>query len=388
MSILITLIACSDFGLTKYSGSDDKEDAPGSIDDSAEFNLDIDSGSNTVDDTGDSGSTPDSGDSPSDTVETAEDTDVVVDTGVPSDTADIPEEEEEEYGHNQTLAVGGHNYCAILSTGEIFCEGWCGASCSLTIPESPVGTYTQISGHGSYCAIKTSGYASCFGGRASSVDGSVYSPPAERFIDVDAGGSNACGVTRDGRIVCWGYETYHAEPPASTGWTQIAGWDGVWCALDGDGYTYCWSMNPTTVGLSADTFDNELASPSDQFSYISSGQNSYGGFCGITTDGVSKCWGDNITPSTSSYYERDNVAMVDGGSGVCYVYNDHSAYCYGHDYYGEFSVDPSLEYDQIAASGEQLTCRIMTDGSLTCHGRADLMSGWGNHPAGTFMTSR
>ena len=365
MSILIALVACSDFGLTKYSKSNDNEEGSANIDDSAEFNLDIDSGSNIISDTGDTGSVPDGNDSPPDTVETEEDTEVVTDTSIPSDTADLPEEEEEEeeYGHNQTLAVGGDHYCAILSTGEILCEGWCGASCSIAIPESPVGTYTQISGNGSYCAIKTSGYASCFGGTAYSSDGSVYSPPAEKFIDIDIGGSNACGVTRDGRIVCWGYETYHAEPPASTGWTQIAGWDGVWCALDSDGYTYCWSIDPTRIGRSASLYDNALASPSDQFSYISAGQNSNIGFCGITIDGVSKCWGDNITPSTSSYYERDNVAMVDGGNGVCYVYNDHSAYCDGRDYYGELSVDSSLEYDQIASAwGALMTCRIMTDG--------------------------
>jgi hypothetical protein len=382
MSLIMMLIACNDFGLTHYKvynendtgdGEGDTSDTSPDLDSSQDYNLD----------SSDSG-IPDS-DSTNEDTEALDSGELVFDSGETPDDSSSEEVEEEEFVYHQTLAVGNYNYCAILSTGEIFCEGWCGADCDNYIPDSPIGTYTQISGSGSYCGIKTSGYATCFGGEASSIDGSVFSPPAEKFIDIDIGGSNACGVTEDGNITCWGYETYHAEPPSSSGWKQIAGVDGVWCALDEDGYAYCWSMDPTTVGQRADKYDDMIASPSDQFSYITYGANTWEGFCGITTEGVSKCWGGGI--ETPSDYEEEGVILVDGTDGVCYVYSDNSAYCYGTDNYGELTIDTSLSYDQIIVSYD-LTCRIMTDGSLTCHTRSDLLSGWGNHPAGTFLTSR
>ena len=37
-------------------------------------------------------------------------------------------------------------------------------------------------------------------------------PPAREFDSVSTGGMHTCGVTRDGSVECWGYETTNAAP--------------------------------------------------------------------------------------------------------------------------------------------------------------------------------
>lgn len=129
-----------------------------------------------------------------------------------------------------------------------------------------------------------------------------------RFASMDVGGYYSCGLTDDGRALCWGRPTdgnlgranadsFNIVPKlvtASAPFVKVsAGWQST-CALDALGVAYYWGANQYYFLGVSDTWNEMIPGPVNtniRFSAIRTG----GSFrCGIElgSDDVA-CWGDN-----------------------------------------------------------------------------------------------
>jgi hypothetical protein len=126
-----------------------------------------------------------------------------------------------------------------------------------------------VAGAGFACALDADGQASCWGadrrGRlgsdAATAEGAVGPVPvngAWRFTTLTAGPEHVCGLTREGRAVCWGDNTtgqlgggvsersYSRDPIAVGGpaFVSITASRAYTCGLSADGSARCWGRMP------------------------------------------------------------------------------------------------------------------------------------------------
>jgi hypothetical protein len=69
------------------------------------------------------------------------------------------------------------------------------------------------------------------------------------FMWVSAGDSHTCGVSSDGTVECWGYDSYGQSSPPTGTFTQVSGGRYHNCGLRSDGTVECWGDN--TYGQSS-----------------------------------------------------------------------------------------------------------------------------------------
>lgn len=191
--------------------------------------------------------------------------------------------------------AGGHDYsCGIAVDGSVFCWG-SGYGASTRAPRAVAApeAFTMISaGYGQTCAIGAGGNTYCWGRNTdqetgvSTANGGpevVTEPtliPGLKLGEVSAGVARTCGVDATGAGYCWG--SGYGATPTRFGGTRLfksIAVGGYPCAILLDGRPYC----PT------DTTDFPTANlPALQ--RISAGDDQY---CGIDTSGNAYCWGGN-----------------------------------------------------------------------------------------------
>ena len=248
----------------------------------------------------------------------------------------------------RAISAGALHTCALADNGSIYC--WGRASLgqlgdggrrftsqlvqrdSLRIvPVEVAGglTFSAVAtGAGGLhsCALTPDGQAYCWGmndrGQLG-VDSSVV-PQCEavypciltpvpvtgdhRFSLLSAGGSHACGLTPAGAIHCWGENSVGqlGEGTTQSSWTPVrvlsdsiyvtvsAGWRHT-CAQTVSGSAYCWGDN------SKGQLGNGLAVGQSSYPVAVVGGLTFGSIaaaseghtCGVTTGGVTYCWGSN-----------------------------------------------------------------------------------------------
>jgi alpha-tubulin suppressor-like RCC1 family protein len=188
--------------------------------------------------------------------------------------------------------------------------------------------------------------------------------PASGWLQIEGGGEwnspVSCGVTNDGNGWCWGSDTYGrlgngagitanqlTPSPIAGGykWKHISVGETHACGLRTDGVAMCWGGNSDGM-LGNGTWGPDQPAPvvvsgSHSWSQISAGRNHT---CGLRTDGVTMCWGDD------AYGRLGNGATGDVNTpGV---------------------VSGGYTWTHISA-GEEHTCGITTSGAGYCWGRAD-----------------
>ena len=280
------------------------------------------------------------------------------------------------------LAAGDDFACGLSWEGRVWCWGYNhrgqlgdGGTEASWVPV-PVGFdpaqrfWAITAGSHHACALTDEGTAHCWGDNRSGELGAeteaAFSPlplpsvPEERFTELSAGaipsvvpspdeGSHTCGITVDGRALCWGNgrrgqmgngTTPEISPPVEPSgghlFKKIRASTGYTCGLADDDQIYCWGHGPLgTPALVPDPsgalmesatprlalYGPPLAPPEfppvpEAFDELALG---WRHACAITSQGAAYCWGAGAANAlgTSGYYKPlDKIVFgpISGGS--------------------------------------------------------------------------
>lgn len=233
---------------------------------------------------------------------------------------------------------------------------------------------------------------------------------------IAAGGNHSCALRSDGKVNCWGINTWGqlgngttvstSTPVAVSGLSQVSAIaTGAYhtCALGTDGTVQCWGINfegQLGNGTLSDASTPVSVSGLTGVSAITAGENHT---CALKTDGTVWCWGQNssgnlgngaattvapfgITTPVNVTGLTDVLAIAAGGSHSCAVKADSTVQCWGYNSDGQLgSGRPDLSPHPTAAAVTGLTgvtqiamglrhgCALRIDGTVRC---------WGSNNAG------
>jgi alpha-tubulin suppressor-like RCC1 family protein len=248
----------------------------------------------------------------------------------------------------QRLSAGDDFSCGFTNLGRGYCWG--------------VGDFGQLA---------TAADSSCFDAQppAPSLRGGGtfqctlapkrFAGPALEFTAMDAGGSSACGISKERKLYCWGDDAAG----------QIGNGGGGGAAV------------PTLATVAQERFDSITVGDAHA--------------CALNIAGLAYCWGDdafgqlgdertvNSTTPIPVIGGLTFTAISAGGSHTCGLSNGQ-AYCWGRNNRGQlgrgFVGDPEESpvlvsgggaYRAISA-GANHTCALSTDGKVVCWGANDL----------------
>lgn len=285
------------------------------------------------------------------------------------------------------------------------------------------------------CALASNNHVVCWGQNAEGQLGSAitnptgYPTPAlleleDPILDIVTGHEHSCLFTLENEIYCWGSDS--AEQTGDRGGapnhlpTRITSLDGLnpndlasletgeqhTCALDDEGFVYCWGDNSHgQLGIPA-SIPQDLAV---QVPFIDSNNpaidlsTGWNHTCAVLEDGTIACWGDNQygqlgDDTTDSNHEAyvdaigDSIApaieVSAGKTHTCAVTEDDEVFCWGNNDAGQLgqaddpqNPDPSSSVPLAAAlspdldapivqlnAGADSTCALREDLTLTCWG--------------------
>ncbi len=180
------------------------------------------------------------------------------------------------------FSIGGDSNTACglrQSDGSILCWGYMG---QLYADELPKGSFRRLETlEAKVCYERTSGEIGC----TAVADYTFPNPPVGIYnpVEFDAAGTNLCITDADGRISCWGRDTYNIHlPPEGTGFHSLALGQKHACALNADDEAVCWGGTESRPGA--------INPPSGAFTKLLSGAYFT---CGLCEDGEVECWGCN-----------------------------------------------------------------------------------------------
>lgn len=239
------------------------------------------------------------------------------------------------------VSAGGLHTCALATDGDTFCwgdnpYGQVGNGASAHAQPTPVQVVGDVSfasvtagGHHT-CGLTDGGDAHCWGYNRlgelgiGSNDTLAHSTPEPvtggfTFAGLAAGGSHACGFTDDGAVYCWGEDNQgeigdgpgttecmigtfshdcRVEPSAvdaPVAFAFVAPAAGAHaCAIATAGEAYCWGADDSGQlgdgGGPQGSDAPESVAGGHGFAVVAGGLRHS---CGITTDGLTYCWGSN-----------------------------------------------------------------------------------------------
>lgn len=234
-----------------------------------------------------------------------------------------------------------------------------------------------------------------------------------KMVTIATGGYHTCGLTAQGGVKCWGYNTYGQVGNGSTteriltpvdvvglssGVTGISAGLFHTCALTTSGGTKCWGRN-NWDGLRSENGDQIGGQLGDgtvtnrsipvDVQGLSAGVFAIaaGGFhtCALTTSGV-KCWGqdDNLhlVPSNVPGLSGGIWGITSGGFHSCVLMNTGGVKCWGSNNWGQIGpLENGIGPADIPGLGERVvsfeagfrhTCAVTASGGVKCWGYNDL----------------
>ncbi len=224
------------------------------------------------------------------------------------------------------VTTGRTHSCGLTAAGAAYCWGdngfgsvGDGTTTLRTRPVAVVGglSFSSLSAGGDHtCGLTASGAAWCWGdnrygqiGNGDTTRSVAVPVPvvgAHRFSTLAGGGYHTCGVAVGEGVYCWGYafdpqgkggDRLQSTPllvSSRLDFVQLSA--GKWhtCGVTTTHAAYCWGLNDRgELGVGSGLAGS--ATPvrvSDVLSFatVSAG---YAHSCGVTTNGVGYCWGDN-----------------------------------------------------------------------------------------------
>lgn len=251
-------------------------------------------------------------------------------------------------------------------------------------------------------AVKTTGGGtSCWGSNRVSQLGKA---PFPDFLEISAGSSFTCGLTRVGEAWCWGDNSAgqlgdnlapsRAAPTlvkSPVPFTQVVTGLDFACGLGENQTAYCWGENAyASLGDGTKTRHAIPAPVKGSLKFVRLGAGGHAA-CGLT-DGTVYCWGSlgsnvptdvqaSLGPVTLT--GTDVVGVVTfalGTNHACGIIVDGSAVCYGSNGSGQLGdgtntdrtsapvrVTGGIHFTSLTA-GNLFTCGLATDGFAYCWG--------------------
>ncbi|MFK7984691.1 MAG: RCC1 domain-containing protein [Sandaracinaceae bacterium] len=225
------------------------------------------------------------------------------------------------------------------------------------------------------------------------------------WTQVSAGWSSTCGI-RGGELYCWGNAangaTGHGDEidrlmpeqvGADTDWAEVACGQTMACARKTDGRVFCWGSN--TFGQAGvapsgpDVFELTQMLAPDTFSSISVGEHHS---CGIAPDGQAWCWGigsygvrgddgaSSTGPLPGLVLGGDYTALAAGAGFSCGLDADRLVRCWGDNSWGAVgngssgraldALTPTLIREGVVevTSTTWASCMRTTAGEILCWG--------------------
>lgn len=245
--------------------------------------------------------------------------------------------------------------CVVLAVASVGCR----EDRLLTDPREPeaigqrpnhvlltLGGVVQVTtGEHHSCALKSDGKVACWGDNTFGQS----APPGSSFSQISAGGSKTCGLRTDGALACWGSNGFAGPPtpPAGT-YVQVSSGANHACALTGDGTAVCWGAN----------YAGQSSPPPHAFSQVAAG---YAHTCGLLPVGIVECWGDIASPPGDTFTQ-----ISSGANFACGIKTDVTIGCWGVGYNGQ-STPPPGQFTQVSA-GLNYACAAGIDGLVACWG--------------------
>jgi alpha-tubulin suppressor-like RCC1 family protein len=245
------------------------------------------------------------------------------------------------------VSAGETHSCALIDDGSVHC--WAGAASEAYFPPGDLRA-TQISaGATSSCAIRTS-------------DRSVqcWNPPSVRPVtatQVSTNGTHHCAVLTNGKVDCWGAETWSPANPTAATYVNSG---PALCAAFADGRAVCWKHAEHKVpadlrGVEQIATDRVRA-------------------CVLLQGGQVQCWGGDAPGASGMPNIRSATQISAGGYHTCAVLKDRTLKCWGpndgEDFvdFGQAVVPTGLKDVVQVSAGETHTCVVTGDGGVLCWG--------------------
>lgn len=336
--------------------------------------------------------------------------------------------------HLTRVSGGAYHACGLTAAGKAYCWGYdvkgqLGNGGVLTtnrgVPspvQMPAGVgFTDVSaGYQHGCALGDDGLAYCWGednlgqlgnGAANTGDrdapSPVQMPAGVEFTTVSAGYSHSCALSTDGRVFCWGDDTYgqlgngavpaesqpapvEVELPAGVTFTRLAAGVFHTCALSPDDAAFCWGWDEAgQLGNGAAlTGDQPAPTPVEMpagvgFTDITAGHTHS---CALGSDGQAYCWGRDangqLGNGTTLTGDQAAPTAVEAPAGVaftgivaefyqsCALAADGRAFCWGRDSNGQLGNGTALTDDRHTPSPVQMPAGVTFTGLSGGHSAA------------------
>ncbi|HEY0155331.1 MAG TPA: hypothetical protein VGB92_25175 [Longimicrobium sp.] len=216
---------------------------------------------------------------------------------------------------------------------------------------------------------------------------------SEPPVQVTAKGGHSCALMRSRQLYCWGDNTSYQLGASSAGRrsgvpVRVQGLPALkavtaglshTCALDVEGYAYCWGTFRDYLVVFASWAEPRRVSETLRFEQISSGGEQS---CGLTADGNAYCWGVNhsrqLGNGTSTSSMRPVAVhggirfstLVAGWSSTCGIAVDDALYCWG-SVNGATPVlaGGGMKFKSVSLGGSH-ACGVDIEGRGYCWGEA------------------
>ena len=267
----------------------------------------------------------------------------------------------DDLGPVAQIGVGDYHSCALTVSREVRC--WGSNRSGRATPPDDLGPVAQLAVGEEYnCAVTVSGRVRCWGDN----ENGRSSPPTDLppVAEVAVGDLHSCALTVSGGVRCWGRNSSgQSRPPNDLPpVAEVAVGDLHSCALTVSGGVRCWGVNDDGSG------DRRATPPGDlgPVAQLSLGEDHS---CALTVSGGVRCWGRNSSGQSRPPNDLGPVVqLMVGTNHSCALTISGQLRCWG-----DFIDISSLPAGSVAAIDASGSCALLTDGSVYCPDRPELV---------------
>lgn len=201
------------------------------------------------------------------------------------------------------------------------------------------------------------------------------------FSTLDVGSEHSCAITAEGRVLCWGSNTFgqlgdgtasERRTPVQAGGIlarAIAAGGRHSCALARGSGVWCWGSNSalqlsdTAAGLKINPTP-KLFFEEHSFASITAGS---AHSCALDAGGQLHCWGSNQEQQLNAPPDSYR-AVAAGNNHTCGITSANRLRCWGWNAHGQLGLALEDMRFRTVTAGYAFTCALALDGSTWCWG--------------------